>query len=74
MTAHQKRFLAKIERGETVSARGDWMTLLALGWANEFGEAGIASNCLWPQTYIATAAVTELVEPVRPVICGWLKT
>jgi hypothetical protein len=30
MTAHQKRFLAKIERGETVSARGDWTTLLAL--------------------------------------------
>jgi citronellol/citronellal dehydrogenase len=36
------------------------MTLLALGWANEFGGAGIASSCLWPQTYIATAAVTSL--------------
>jgi citronellol/citronellal dehydrogenase len=38
------------------------MTLLALGWANEFGEAGIASSCLRPQTYIATAAVTSLAE------------
>lgn len=38
------------------------MTLLALGWAEEFSEAGIASNCLWPQTYIATAAVTSMAE------------
>ena len=38
------------------------MTLLALGWAEEFREAGIASNCLWPETYIATAAVTSLAE------------
>lgn len=40
------------------------MTLLALGWAEEFrqeqGRVGIASNCLWPETYIATSAVTNL--------------
>ena len=36
------------------------MTLLALGWAAEYAEVPIASNCLWPQTYIATAAVTNL--------------
>jgi citronellol/citronellal dehydrogenase len=36
------------------------MTLLALGWAEEFRQAGVASNCLWPETYIATSAVTNL--------------
>lgn len=36
------------------------MTLLSLGWAAEFADAGIAANCLWPQTYIATSAVTNL--------------
>jgi citronellol/citronellal dehydrogenase len=36
------------------------MTLLSLDWAAEFGEAGIAVNCLWPQTYIATAAVINM--------------
>lgn len=36
------------------------MTLLTLGWAEEFREAGIAANCLWPQTYIATSAVSNL--------------
>ena len=36
------------------------MTLLTLGWAAEFADAGIAANCLWPQTYIATSAVTNL--------------
>lgn len=39
------------------------MTLLSLGWAEEFrqqrGGAGIAFNCLWPETYIATAAVAN---------------
>lgn len=38
------------------------MTLLSLGWAEEFREAGIAFNCLWPETYIATAAVANLAE------------
>lgn len=38
------------------------MTLLALGWAAEYADAGIASNCLWPETYIATSAVTNLSD------------
>lgn len=44
--------------GYTLSKYG--MTLLSLGWAAEFSEAGIAVNCLWPQTYIATAAVINM--------------
>jgi NAD(P)-dependent dehydrogenase (short-subunit alcohol dehydrogenase family) len=36
------------------------MTLLSLGWATEYGDAGIGFSCLWPQTYIATSAVTNL--------------
>lgn len=36
------------------------MTLLSQGWAAEFADAGIAFNCLWPQTYIATSAVANL--------------
>jgi citronellol/citronellal dehydrogenase len=36
------------------------MTLLSLGWAAEYAEAGIGFSCLWPQTYIATSAVTNL--------------
>jgi citronellol/citronellal dehydrogenase len=38
------------------------MTLLALGFAAEYAEAGIASNCLWPQTYIATSAVANMAD------------
>lgn len=38
------------------------MTLLSQGWAAEYAEAGIAFNCLWPQTYIATAAVAHIGE------------
>jgi NAD(P)-dependent dehydrogenase (short-subunit alcohol dehydrogenase family) len=37
------------------------MTLLALGWAAEYAEAGVASNTLWPQTLIATAAVRNVL-------------
>ncbi|MGW1563067.1 SDR family oxidoreductase [Streptomyces sp. NPDC002144] len=37
------------------------MTLLTLGWATEFAEHGIAANCLWPQTTIATAAVANVL-------------
>ncbi|MFC7959151.1 SDR family oxidoreductase [Rhodococcoides kroppenstedtii] len=37
------------------------MTLLALGFAAEFAGDGIASNCLWPETTIATAAVENLL-------------
>lgn len=33
------------------------MTLLSLGMAEEFRKYGIAVNCLWPRTIIATAAI-----------------
>jgi NAD(P)-dependent dehydrogenase (short-subunit alcohol dehydrogenase family) len=36
------------------------MTLLSLGWAAEYADAGIGFSCLWPQTDIATSAVTNL--------------
>ncbi|EKF25665.1 short chain dehydrogenase family protein [Mycolicibacterium hassiacum DSM 44199] len=35
------------------------MTLLSLGWAAEYADSGIGFACLWPQTYIATAAVAN---------------
>jgi citronellol/citronellal dehydrogenase len=35
------------------------MTLLSLGWAEEYADAGIGFACLWPETYIATAAVAN---------------
>src|SRR6476659_8357032 len=38
------------------------MTLLSLGWAAEYADAGVGFSCLWPETYIATAAVTNLAE------------
>jgi len=38
------------------------MTLLSLGWAAEYADAGIAANCLWPQTYIATSAVSNMKD------------
>jgi citronellol/citronellal dehydrogenase len=41
------------------------MTLLSLGWAAEFADAGIAVNCLWPQTYIATVAVANMPDGDR---------
>ena len=37
------------------------MTMIALGLAAEFKKEGIASNALWPQTTIATAAVKNLL-------------
>jgi citronellol/citronellal dehydrogenase len=37
------------------------MSLCALGFAEEFRDAGIASNALWPRTMIATAAVQNLL-------------
>ena len=45
--------------GYTVAKYG--MSLCALGFAEEFREAGIASNALWPRTIIATAAVQNLL-------------
>jgi citronellol/citronellal dehydrogenase len=38
------------------------MTLLSLGWAAEYADAGIAFNCLWPETFIATAAVANMAD------------
>lgn len=45
--------------GYTLAKYG--MSLLALGWAAELAEAGIASNALWPRTLVATAAVQNLL-------------
>ncbi|MFA1705994.1 SDR family oxidoreductase [Mycobacterium intracellulare] len=41
------------------------MTLLSLGWAAEFADDGVGVNCLWPETYIATAAVTNMADGDR---------
>ena len=35
------------------------MTILTLGMAEEFQHYGISCNTLWPETYIATAAVSK---------------
>jgi citronellol/citronellal dehydrogenase len=45
--------------GYTLSKYG--MSLLALGFAEELREDGVASNALWPRTLIATAAVQNLL-------------
>ncbi len=37
------------------------MSLMAMAWAAEFKEYGIASNALWPKTTIDTAAVRNLL-------------
>ncbi|WP_033288988.1 SDR family oxidoreductase [Amycolatopsis jejuensis] len=37
------------------------MSLLTLGWAAEYASDGVAANCLWPETLIATAAVQNLL-------------
>jgi len=37
------------------------MSMLAIGWAEEFKALNIASNALWPKTTIATAAVKNLL-------------
>lgn len=37
------------------------MSMLAIGWAAELKESGVASNALWPKTTIATAAVKNLL-------------
>jgi NAD(P)-dependent dehydrogenase (short-subunit alcohol dehydrogenase family) len=45
--------------GYTLAKYG--MTLLTLGFAEEFRSDGIQANCLWPRTTIATAAVQNLI-------------
>lgn len=37
------------------------MTMMAMGWAEEFKKIPIASNALWPRTTIDTAAVRNLL-------------
>ncbi|MCE3281298.1 MAG: NAD(P)-dependent oxidoreductase [Chitinophagaceae bacterium] len=37
------------------------MSMMALGWSEEFMSYGIASNALWPRTTIDTAAVRNLL-------------
>src|SRR5258708_28072848 len=37
------------------------MTILTLGLAHDEAEHGVAGNCLWPRTIIATAAVQNLL-------------
>jgi citronellol/citronellal dehydrogenase len=37
------------------------MSMLSMGWANEFKEIRVASNTLWPRTTIDTAAVRNLL-------------
>ena len=37
------------------------MTMLTLGVAEAYRDAGIAANCLWPRTLIATAAILNVV-------------
>ncbi len=43
----------------TVSKMG--MTMLTLGLAADEADRGVAANCLWPRTLIATAAVQNLL-------------
>ncbi|HVD55671.1 MAG TPA: NAD(P)-dependent oxidoreductase [Thermoleophilaceae bacterium] len=43
----------------TLSKMG--MTMLTLGLAADEADAGVAANCLWPRTIIATAAVQNLL-------------
>jgi citronellol/citronellal dehydrogenase len=38
------------------------MTLLSLGWAAEYADAGIGFSCLWPETYVATTAVANSAD------------
>ncbi|PVG80589.1 short chain dehydrogenase [Nocardioides gansuensis] len=35
------------------------MTLLSMGWAAEYAETDLAFACLWPETFIATAAMAR---------------
>ena len=37
------------------------MSMLSMGWAEEFKQQGIAANALWPVTTIATSAVNNLL-------------
>lgn len=43
----------------TISKYG--MSMLTLGWAEDYADHNLASNCLWPVTTIDTAAVRNLL-------------
>ena len=45
------------------------MSMCVLGMAEEFREAGIAFNALWPRTVIETAAISILGDAVKPENC-----
>ena len=45
--------------GYTISKYG--MTIVTLGVADEYRDRGVAGNCLWPRTTIATAAVNNML-------------
>jgi len=45
------------------------MSMCVLGMAEEFRNAGVAVNALWPRTVIATAALAMLGGLVRPEQC-----
>jgi citronellol/citronellal dehydrogenase len=45
------------------------MSMCVLGMAEEFRDAGIAFNALWPRTVIDTAAITILGDAVKPENC-----
>ena len=51
----------------TISKYG--MSMCALGMAEEFRDAGIAVNTLWPRTVIATSAINMLDGMVKPENC-----
>ena len=46
------------------------MTMLSLGMAEEFRAAGVAVNCLWPRTLVATAAIEFAVPAERRFLRG----
>ena len=46
------------------------MSLLTLGWAAEFGEAGIRANCLWPQTSCGTLRSATCAARRTANTCG----
>ena len=45
------------------------MSMCALGMAEEFKHQGVAVNCLWPRTVIATAALAMLGPAADPSRC-----
>ncbi|MGI8460199.1 MAG: SDR family oxidoreductase [Solirubrobacterales bacterium] len=50
-----------LERNAAYTLSKMGMTMLTLGLAADERENGIAANCLWPRTIIATAAVQNLL-------------